>query len=81
MGTGGAAPPHLTFSLPCLASVCSAVFNGSFGVFTKLPKARIVPPLVMTYWLAEGVVLSSAILLAFPPRVSRSRPGAALAYA
>lgn len=34
-----------------------------------MPKARIVPPLVMTYWLCEGVVISGAVVLAFPPRV------------
>ncbi|KAL4458531.1 hypothetical protein ABPG75_013396 [Micractinium tetrahymenae] len=47
----------------------SAVFNGSFGVFTKLRKARAVSPLILNYWMAEGVGISGLLLLALPNRV------------
>lgn len=56
--------------LPC----CSAVFNGSFGAFTKLRKARGVSPLVMNYWMAEGLGISGLLLLAVPNRVGRPQP-------
>ena len=60
-----AAAPHLASLLP----PCSAVFNGSFGALTKIRRVRGISPLVLNYWVAEGVGVSGLLFLAAPPRV------------
>ncbi|KAI7841935.1 hypothetical protein COHA_004462 [Chlorella ohadii] len=50
-------------------AILAAVFNGTFGVFSKLRSTRNEHPLIFNYWLAEGVALSGLLLLVVPPRV------------
>ncbi|KAL4426522.1 hypothetical protein ABPG77_008380 [Micractinium sp. CCAP 211/92] len=52
-----------------LFAALSAVFNGSFGVFTKLRKARGISPLIINYWMAEGVGITGLLFLVLPNRV------------
>jgi len=54
---------------PLYLTLCSALFNGTFGVFTKLRNSRPVSPVALNHWMAEGVVLSGLFVLAVPPRV------------
>ncbi len=49
------------------------MFNGSFGVFTKLRKARGISPLIINYWMAEGVGITGLLFLVLPNRVRRPR--------
>ena len=52
-------------------AILAAVFNGTFGVFSKLRSTRNEHPLIFNYWLAEGVALSGLLLLVVPPRVRK----------
>jgi glucose uptake protein GlcU len=50
-------------------AILAAVFNGTFGMLSKLRSTRSEHPLVFNYWMSEGVALSGLFLLAVPPRV------------
>lgn len=47
------------------AAAASAGFNGSFGLFQKLPsvKQAQVSPVIFNFWFAAGIVVSSLLLL------------------
>lgn len=60
---------HSNAWAPCRSACPVAVFNGTFGVFSKLRSTRAEHPLIFNYWLAEGVALSGLFLLIVPPRV------------
>ncbi|KAL4859306.1 hypothetical protein ACK3TF_001045 [Chlorella vulgaris] len=57
------------FQFGLLLAALSAICNGSFAVITKLPETKNIPPLILNFWMAEGVGLSGILLLALPSRV------------
>ena len=53
-----------------LFALASAVFNGSFAAFSKLPSAAIVHPIVFNVYVSLGVLMSSVLAIAFLPLVN-----------